>query len=284
MARTTQITFSQVAQIADTMKAAGHRPTARALRERIGSGSMGTIHKLLQQYNGSASEEREVADLPDSIATALMDFLQTEVATACEPIQALLQESKEAAEALASENERLEDVIERLQVERDEAQRNQAVSASLHRREQIEHDECKAELTKTRELVSELRRDLDTRTRQVEMLASYQPELAATKEKLAESETNRFAAEKDAAVLTAQLEASRRQAIDLADRMKAAESQSRTKDDALRQANNHYQACSARLEEAARTIDELKKKNQPAATKVTKPKTTAAKPNELAKN
>lgn len=35
MARTSNITFGQVAQIADAMKAAGNRPTARAVRERI---------------------------------------------------------------------------------------------------------------------------------------------------------------------------------------------------------------------------------------------------------
>ena len=277
MARTTQITFAQVAQIADGMKAAGHRPTARALRERIGSGSMGTIHKLLQQYNGNVIDEREVSELPESIATALMDFLQTEVATACEPIQFLAQENKEAAAALAEENERLENVIERLHHERDNAQREVAE----YRGKVIAMSEAYEMLNIERQKIAEsnkaLSREMDMAVRQIEMLAGLQPELVQTKDALAKSESNRFASEKDAAVLTAQLEAAKRQACDLADRLKASESQARTKDEALKQANAHYQACAARLEEAARTIDELRNKAPTTATKTTKPKTATKK-------
>jgi len=41
----------------------------------------------------------------------------------------------------------------------------------------------------------------------------------------------------------------------------------------LKQANNHYQACAARLEAAAREIESLRKK--PASTKIAAPKKTA---------
>lgn len=110
MARTSNITFGQVAQIADAMKAAGNRPTARAVRERIGSGSMGTIHKLLQQWQGKGSEadeETEAAELPNHIQSALMDFIGTEIATACEPLNEELQVAKSDLEEIALDNERL---------------------------------------------------------------------------------------------------------------------------------------------------------------------------------
>ena len=284
MARTTQITFSQVAQIADTMKAAGHRPTARALRERIGSGSMGTIHKLLQQYNGSASEERDVADLPDSIATALMDFLQTEVATACEPIQALLQESKEAAEALASENERLERLMQSLYAEIEDGQR-------LLAEEKGENKAMAEQLAITRNDFDQARRKLDSASiengRQAEELHRLRDiaDQAETTRQLAEQySAAKQEAEKREAVMAAKLDAAIERASDRTARAEAAEKRAEATATEARTANQHYQACSARLEEAARTIDELKKKNQPATTKVTKPKTTAAKQNELAKN
>lgn len=110
MGRTTNITFGQVAAIADAMKAAGTRPTARAVRERIGTGSMGTIHKLLQQWAGKvaeADEEDDSPELPSSIASTLMDFVSTQVAEACEPLNEELQAAKDAANQIAEDNERM---------------------------------------------------------------------------------------------------------------------------------------------------------------------------------
>jgi chromosome segregation ATPase len=270
MARTSNITFAQVAQIADTMKAAGTRPTARAVRERIGSGSMGTIHKLLQQYAGKVAatdEEEDSPELPSSIASALMDFVSTQVAEACEPLNEELQAAKEAAEQIAEENERLERVIDRLTNERDEAQRNQSVSASLHRREQIEHEEAKAELAKLRQQISELKLDLDRSQRQTEMLASYAPELDKAKKKLEESERFRINAEKAVAVMQAQLTAEMDKTEELKHRAGNAEAKAGSREAELKQANIQYQACAARLEAAAREIESLRKPKAAAAAK-----------------
>lgn len=280
MARISNITFGQVAQIADTLKAAGTRPTARAVRERIGSGSMGTIHKLLQQWQGKASAEDdkgEASALPDHIQKALMDFIGTEIATACEPINEELQEAKEATEQIAEENIRLETVIDRLQHERDEVQNNYASLKGSIAEIRHEASEAKEQWKNLQASNTELLRELDRAQRQIEMFANCGPELEKTKAALAQSEENRFAAEKDAAVLAAQLDASKRQAQDLADRMKAAEISKRNKEDELKQANNHYQACAARLEAAAREIESLRKPKpatQPKAKSTTAKKIT----------
>jgi len=51
MGREATISYEQVAAAADTMKAAGSKPTSRAIRERIGNiGSMGTINRHLQAW------------------------------------------------------------------------------------------------------------------------------------------------------------------------------------------------------------------------------------------
>lgn len=282
MARTSNITFGQVAQIADAMKAAGNRPTARAVRERIGSGSMGTIHKLLQQWQGKGSEadeETEAAELPNHIQSALMDLIGTEIATACEPINEELQTAKEEAEQIATENERLENIIERLTTERDEAQRNQAISASLHRREQIEHEEAKAELAKLRKTINELGRDLDRSERNAELFAALPLELSMLKQ-AHEALANDFAkANTERAVLSAQLNAAAERGDDLAARLANAEKRNAAQEVELKTAGTTAQRATAELSAIARELAEVK--NNGATPKVIKSaakKTTVKKP------
>jgi len=269
MARTSTITFGQVAQIADAMKAAGNRPTARAVRERIGSGSMGTIHKLLQQWQGKASEADEdseaAAELPMHIQNALMDFIGTEIATACEPINEELQAAKEAAEELATENERLSRLIETL--EKDSYNAEMARSSEKARADALHRElaEAKAHLAEANARNTEYLRDLDRSQRQTEMLASLQPELAQARTALTSSEAARIEAERSTAVLSAQLVAKSEKANELEARLKTAESLVVAKDGELKQANNHYQACAARLEAAAREIESLRKPAPKAA-------------------
>ena len=45
MARPSTLTFEQVAAHADSLKANGIKPTARAIRGRVGTGSMATLLK-----------------------------------------------------------------------------------------------------------------------------------------------------------------------------------------------------------------------------------------------
>ncbi|WP_153132878.1 DNA-binding protein [Dechloromonas hortensis] len=275
MARTTNITFGQVAQIADAMKAAGTRPTARAVRERIGSGSMGTIHKLLQQWTGKASEadEDQSPELPSSIASALMDFVSTQVAEACEPLNEELAAAREAADALAEDNER--QTIAYQEQGRDliaSLENLAAARANLEQTKSVLADH-ESEVFKLRQQVSDLLRELDRSQRQTEMFASYQPELAQAKTALASSEAARIEAERSAAVLSAQLVAKSEKADELEARLKTAETLVSAKDGELKQANNHYQACAARLEAAAREVESLRKK--PASTKIVTPKKTA---------
>lgn len=280
MARTSNITFGQVAAIADAMKAAGNRPTARAVRERIGSGSMGTIHRLLQQWQGKASEqdeETEAAELPQHIQSALMDFIGTEIATACEPINEDLQAAKEAAEELAAENVRLEAVIDRLQTERDNAERNQATSKALYDKTNNELKAANAQLQIWADVIKNQEIELDRASRQLEMLASYAPELAQAKIALGEMHEKAATAEKEAAVLGAQLTAKTEKADELDARLKSAESRANAATEEAKQANNHYQAMAARLEATAREIESLRKPKPakaPAAPKASTRKTT----------
>lgn len=123
MPREASITYEEVAAIADTIKATGGKPSPRQIRERHGSGSLGTIHRLFQQWEGGHAE-RSVA-LPAPLQRAVLDFVAHEVATARADLEARLAEALVAANDLATENERqarrvdtLEDTSEALRGEK----------------------------------------------------------------------------------------------------------------------------------------------------------------------
>ena len=275
MARTSNITFGQVAAIADAMKAAGTRPTARAVRERIGSGSMGTIHKLLQQWAGKVAEaddEDDSPELPSSIASTLMDFVSTQVAEACEPLNEELQAARDAANQIAEDNERMHTAFDEQGRELvNMLEKFAASNATLEQTRAVLADH-ESEVFKLRAQVSELLLELDRSKRQTEMLASLQPDLVEAQNRLAEARNGREDAQRDAAVLAAQLAAKTEQANDLAERLKTCESRADRQTEELKQANNHYQAYAARLDAAAREIESLKmsKAKTPTAPKPSK--------------
>lgn len=278
MARTTQITFGQVAQFADQMKAAGTRPTARALRERIGSGSMGTIHRLLQQYNGTTTSDKleETPELPASIASALMDFVSIEVATACEPINLKLTEATEASDSLAVENERLEEVIIHLQSERDNSEHQRAAQDGKAQELDRQLGEIRTDLIQSRRTIENLNRDLAGASNRAEALEKLAAEVEPLKEKVTRAQLEKLEAEKQAAVMAARLEGMTQRAEEASDRAESAEKQTTLLREEIKQANSLYQACASRLEAAVREIESIRKAkaaSRPAAPRKATPKT-----------
>lgn len=50
MAREATITQEQVSAAANAIRASGTKPTARSVREQLGTGSMGTVHQFMQVW------------------------------------------------------------------------------------------------------------------------------------------------------------------------------------------------------------------------------------------
>lgn len=160
MARETTITFGQVAQIADTLKASGQKPTSRAIRERIGSGSMGTIHKLLQQWKGKAApdtEDTDAPEIPSAVIKAMTDWITTAAAEAAEDAGEELADLKEENKALTEENEilenRLEDSRNEARTYREEIGRLGGIVESL--KKEIERAEEQRKTLQTKEIEDE---------------------------------------------------------------------------------------------------------------------------------
>jgi len=108
MAREATITFEQVATVAESIKAQGGKASARAVREVLGSGSMATVLKLLQQWQtGQARQSASIDDTLDpSIVRAISNQIATRVQEATADTTARLADLQVEANIIISENER----------------------------------------------------------------------------------------------------------------------------------------------------------------------------------
>ncbi|MCK0505706.1 DNA-binding protein [Aromatoleum anaerobium] len=139
MPREASITYEQVAAIADGIKAAGGKPTPRQIRERHGSGSLGTIHKLFQRWEGNQPPSIEAGSaLPPALQRAILEFVTQERATARADLDAKLSDVQAAANELAAENVRQSGHIETLESTLQMSQEEKAALAG--KIEQMEAD------------------------------------------------------------------------------------------------------------------------------------------------
>lgn len=139
MPREASITYEQVAAIADSIKASGGKPNPRQVRERHGSGSLGTIHKLFQQWEAGQARQIEASlALPPTLQRAILEFMDQELVTARSELELKLMDAQVAANDLATENERQVTQIEALEALIVELQEEKAGLAG--RSEQLEND------------------------------------------------------------------------------------------------------------------------------------------------
>ena len=107
MPREATINYDQVVRYAEAIKAEGGKPTPRLIRDRHGSGSFGTIHKLFQQWENTQALAIEAAlSLPPSVQRAILEFVRNELSTGRADLEGRLSQAANCAEDLAAENER----------------------------------------------------------------------------------------------------------------------------------------------------------------------------------
>lgn len=107
MPREATITYDQVVRYAEAIKTEGGKPTPRQIRDRHGSGSFGTIHKLFQQWESTQALAIEAAlSLPPSVQRAILEFVRHELSVGRTDLEERLCLVTTSAEDLATENER----------------------------------------------------------------------------------------------------------------------------------------------------------------------------------
>jgi len=107
MPREATITYEQVARYAESMRAEGRKPTPRLIRDKHGSGSYGTIHKLFQQWEETQAMAIETAlNLPHSLQRSILEFVRSETESRRSDLEARLSDATTYGEELAVDNER----------------------------------------------------------------------------------------------------------------------------------------------------------------------------------
>ena len=105
------LTPEQIVSAVDTLNQRGQSPTVRAIRDLLGTGSLGTISRILRSLKKPAPSAPSVSSLPEGLLPALEEaFVRHE-----RNLRRLLEEERQGErhqiEALEEENLRLESRI-----------------------------------------------------------------------------------------------------------------------------------------------------------------------------
>jgi len=209
MARESTITFEQVAAAADSIKAQGGKPTSRAVREVLGSGSMATVCKFMQQWQGGQVRQNQVVDdtLDMAIVRAISNQIATKVQEATLIASTQLADLQAEASAIIAENERQAAEIEMQAYDLSSFQ--DQCSAYAGRVQQLESEVARliADLATERQAVEFARIALAKAELRLEAVPRIEAEISAVRVELLLSQKQAAEQHEAAAVATARLEA-----------------------------------------------------------------------------
>ena len=108
----TEITQEHVNVAAETIKAAGQKVTARAVLQKIGSGSLTTLLPFVQNWkNGQVKEAQNLVELPAGLTKVIVDFIDYQRIDAQKDLHAEIGELRHNEEELVKESTRQLDEI-----------------------------------------------------------------------------------------------------------------------------------------------------------------------------
>ena len=208
MARTSTVSFEQVAAAAHGLLAKGVTPTARALRDALGTGSMATVLKHFQAWQaGQARPGPAPTTLPRELERLLLDFTAREVVSAKALLESELAFAQQANADLMNEYERQGEALDELGAA---LEARSAESASITGRlEQVSTDLSRAlaEAATERAAAERARTELAKSQLRLEALARLEVDLTACRQMESSERAGRVLAEQLAAVAQAMLDA-----------------------------------------------------------------------------
>lgn len=228
MVREGSITQDEVNAAADRLLLlTGKKPTARAVREYLGDrGSMATVQKYLKAWvSKNFPPPQSAVALPQSLHTALADFISQEIAAGKAALEADLKLVQQENEGLMNESDRQVAEIDSqlLQIESLVAKQaelsgrmNQLTSDLEISRKEAEEQRQAAEHARTEQAKLQLR---------LEGVPRLESEIERLQEALEDERAARVKSEQDAAVAFAKLEKTEAQVQDLQSRLAQAETE-----------------------------------------------------------
>lgn len=274
MARESTVTFEQVAATADKIKAEGGKPTSRAIREALGTGSMATILKHYQAWQGGQARASEAIDdaLDPSIARAISNAIALKVQVATAAATAQLAELQGETAALIQENERMADeneaqaqalagLSEQHAALVGKAEQIELAAARAAAEHQAERDRLEEKVAHERQAAEAARVSLAKAELRLEAVPRIEAELAQVREALEAERRKSAELHEAAAVAKAMLDAAEREKAAQDKRIEALEKsladerqRSQVAESALATERVSVQAGQARLEAAAREL------------------------------
>jgi colicin import membrane protein len=265
MPRAATITQDQVNAIANQLNAKGIKPTVRLVIAEHGSGSQGTVHPMLKNWERGNRPATEGVTLSPVLVRMLQEHFTQEVAHATAEVRVQLADSEEAAGDLARENKAQANLLE--QREEEIGKLTDGAAAMQGRFDQLER-----ELVAAQEEAARLRGDAEhahTELAKAQMRLDAMPrleaDLAAARAECDSERQVRIAAERDAAVGAAQRDSLAARVEEDKTRIEALEAQlaagaerERRQAADLTSTRVAVEAGNARLEQADRTIASLK--------------------------
>lgn len=205
MGREASISENQVHAVADAIRAEGGSPTLRAVRERLGAGSMGTVSRHLQQWK--AGQERQTATelaLPPALQRAVLDFMAIELAAARAPLESELADQQQTSADLAADNERQVATIKRQAADLEMMAADKAAAEGKAGQLAADLAGAKEEAVRERQAAEQARTELAKAMLRLEAMPRMEADLNAIRAELAQERKARIDAEQQAAVLAAQ--------------------------------------------------------------------------------
>lgn len=278
MARESTITFEQVSAAADHLKSQGVKPTARNVRDALGSGSMATVLKFLQQWQAGQMRQSQVIDdtLDPAIARAISNQIANTVQEATAAATARLADLQAEADSIIVENERQAAELEHQAANMAALQEQLAVTTG--RAQQIEADAGKlaAELAAERIAAETVRVELAKAELRLEAVPRIEGEIEKVRAELLQSRNLAAELHEAAAVATAKLEAEtlqrksiESQLVDMMGQREEALNRAVASSEALSEERVAVRVVQARLDDAMRELEALKRASTSAQEEIT---------------
>ncbi|MHA6823952.1 DNA-binding protein [Ralstonia pseudosolanacearum] len=219
------ISYEQVSNAADALVAEQLKPTLPAVRERLGSGSMNTIHRHLTEWKSRQKPAaRKLGDPNPRLLAALGNELSRVADDAAADAEAALAQVMAENVALASSGEALEAERDALQQELQQVATERDKLAGKAAEQAAEIERLNAESERERGELAAVRRALAQVELRLEAVPHLERDLSELRAQLATEQAARVAADRAAAVADAQREAADTARLQANERLANAES------------------------------------------------------------
>lgn len=210
MAREPNITQDQVSKVAEQIRDAGGRPTARAIRERLGTGSMATVLKFFQAWQDAQVRPAEApVVLPLALQRGLLDFVAAEVERSKGDLRTDLEIANQANADLILEAERQTALVDNLSASLESAYADKAVLSGRLEQVEAERDEARHEAAVERAAAESARTDLAKALLRLEAMPRLEEDLKTVRDALEKERAARVKAEQESAVAATKSDAAR---------------------------------------------------------------------------